>query len=79
MVLLDVSVCISVCSSFGLTPRRVCDLGTYLGDSPLACDVDSHSALKLGKLLFPLFALALDLPETFFDDKVSEFVLIFYP
>jgi hypothetical protein len=35
-------------------------------------DVDSHSALKLGKLLFPLYALALDLPETFFDDKVSE-------
>ena len=26
--------------------------------------------MKLGKLLFPLFALALDLPETFFDDKV---------
>ena len=34
--------------------------------------VVSHSALKLGKLLFPLFALALDLPETFFDDKVSK-------
>ncbi|KJA17467.1 hypothetical protein HYPSUDRAFT_146474 [Hypholoma sublateritium FD-334 SS-4] len=25
--------------------------------------------LEVGKLLFPLFALALDLPETFFDDK----------
>lgn len=32
---------------------------------------DSHAAVKLGKLLFPLFALALDLPETFFDDKVN--------
>lgn len=30
----------------------------------------SHSAVRLGKLLFPLFALALDLPENFFDDKV---------
>ncbi|KAF5360410.1 hypothetical protein D9756_004930 [Leucocoprinus leucothites] len=28
-----------------------------------------HTAVKLGKTLFPLFALALDLPETFFDDK----------
>lgn len=27
--------------------------------------------MHLGQLLFPLFALALDLPETFFDDKVS--------
>lgn len=26
--------------------------------------------MRLGKLLFPLFALALDLPESFFDDKV---------
>ncbi|KAJ3575865.1 hypothetical protein NP233_g806 [Leucocoprinus birnbaumii] len=31
-----------------------------------------HSALRLGKLLFPLFALALDLPETFFDDKTTK-------
>lgn len=30
----------------------------------------SHAAVKLGKALFPLFALALNLPETFFDDKV---------
>ncbi|KIJ54466.1 hypothetical protein M422DRAFT_24413 [Sphaerobolus stellatus SS14] len=28
-----------------------------------------HAVMKLGKLLFPLFALALDLPENFFDDK----------
>ncbi|KXN83145.1 hypothetical protein AN958_01816 [Leucoagaricus sp. SymC.cos] len=31
-----------------------------------------HSALRLGKLLFPLLALALDLPETFFDDKTTK-------
>jgi hypothetical protein len=30
----------------------------------------SHSAIRLGKTLFPLFALALNLPQTFFDDKV---------
>jgi len=29
-----------------------------------------HAAVNLGKLLFPLFALALYLPEDFFDDKV---------
>jgi isopenicillin N synthase-like dioxygenase len=32
---------------------------------------DSSAILRLGQSLFPLFALALDLPETFFDDKVS--------
>ncbi|KAF7357373.1 Clavaminate synthase-like protein [Mycena sanguinolenta] len=31
----------------------------------------SHRALKLGRLLFPLFALALDLPEDFFADKTK--------
>ena len=31
----------------------------------------SHEAVNLGKKLFPLFALALDLPENFFDDKVN--------
>lgn len=31
---------------------------------------NSHEVLEVGKLLFPLFALALDLPENFFDDKV---------
>jgi hypothetical protein len=30
----------------------------------------SHAAIGLGKLLFPLFALALNIPENFFDDKV---------
>ncbi|KAJ7268053.1 hypothetical protein C8J57DRAFT_354178 [Mycena rebaudengoi] len=30
-----------------------------------------HRALNLGKLLFPLFALALDLPSDFFDDKTK--------
>ncbi|KAJ7599888.1 hypothetical protein C8J56DRAFT_909046 [Mycena floridula] len=30
-----------------------------------------HAAVNLGKRLFPLFALALDLPEDFFDDKTQ--------
>ena len=30
----------------------------------------SHAVVRLGKSLFPLFALALNIPETFFDDKV---------
>ncbi|KAF8177027.1 hypothetical protein BJ912DRAFT_1063716 [Pholiota molesta] len=30
-----------------------------------------HRVLHVGKLLFPLFALALDLPENFFDDKTT--------
>lgn len=33
----------------------------------------SHRVIHIGKLLFPLFALALDLPESYFDDKVSHF------
>ena len=33
-------------------------------------DERSHAVVKLGKMLFPLFALALDLPENFFEDKV---------
>ncbi|KAL4069974.1 hypothetical protein V8B97DRAFT_569991 [Scleroderma yunnanense] len=31
-----------------------------------------HAAVKLGLLLFPLFALALNLPEDFFADKVTK-------
>lgn len=31
----------------------------------------SHAALAVGKKLFCLFALALDLPETYFNDKVG--------
>ncbi|KAJ7062361.1 2OG-Fe-II oxygenase [Mycena amicta] len=31
-----------------------------------------RAAVRLGQLLFPLFALALDLPETFFDDKTTK-------
>jgi hypothetical protein len=31
---------------------------------------DSHAAVKLGRILFPIFAMALDLSEDFFDDKV---------
>jgi len=34
----------------------------------------SHRALHAGQQLFPLFALALDLPENFFDDKVFQFL-----
>ncbi|KIM74834.1 hypothetical protein PILCRDRAFT_827899 [Piloderma croceum F 1598] len=30
-----------------------------------------HAAVKLGQQLFPLFALALELPENFFDDKTK--------
>ena len=30
----------------------------------------SHATVKLGLALFPLFALALDMPENFFEDKV---------
>ncbi|CDO72227.1 hypothetical protein BN946_scf184970.g79 [Trametes cinnabarina] len=30
-----------------------------------------HAAVGLGRKLFPLFALALDLPENFFDDKTK--------
>ncbi|PPQ65889.1 hypothetical protein CVT26_000909 [Gymnopilus dilepis] len=30
-----------------------------------------HAAVNLGKMMFPLFALALDLPEAFFDDKTQ--------
>jgi isopenicillin N synthase-like dioxygenase len=40
----------------------------------LVCVADerrvSRAAVALGKTLFPLFALALDLSEDFFDDKV---------
>lgn len=32
----------------------------------------SKEAIGLGRKLFPLFALALDLPEDFFEDKVSQ-------
>jgi len=31
-----------------------------------------HHAVRLGKSLFPLFALALDLPENFFEDKITK-------
>lgn len=42
-----------------------------------------HAAIALGRKLFPLFALALDLPETFFDDKTTGpgviMRLLYYP
>ncbi|KIY52436.1 Clavaminate synthase-like protein [Fistulina hepatica ATCC 64428] len=42
-----------------------------------------HAALELGKLLFPLFALALGLPKGFFEDKTRHSAalmrLLYYP
>ncbi|KAI0629820.1 2OG-Fe-II oxygenase [Trametes polyzona] len=42
-----------------------------------------HAAVKLGQSLFPLFALALDLPENFFEDKTTKpaaiMRLLYYP
>ena len=35
----------------------------------------SYSAVNFGKALFPIFALALNLPEDFFDDKVKRTAL----
>lgn len=35
----------------------------------------SHGALTVGKKLFCLFALALDLPETYFNDKVGIYTI----
>lgn len=37
--------------------------------------LNSYSAVKLGRALFPIFALALNLPEDFFDDKVKWAIL----
>jgi hypothetical protein len=34
---------------------------------------DSHATIALGRILFPLFALVLDLPDTWFDNKVGSF------
>jgi len=61
-----ISLCFSLAERHRL--RNVSGFILYMSDSFVA----SYSALKLGKLLFPLFAMALDLPETFFDDKVSK-------
>ncbi|OSX57172.1 hypothetical protein POSPLADRAFT_1186096 [Postia placenta MAD-698-R-SB12] len=48
-----------------------------------ACLDYYHAAVNLGKLLFPLFALALNLPEDFFDDKTIKpaaiMRLLYYP
>lgn len=48
-----------------------------------AANAHSKELLGLGQRLFPLFALALDLPETFFDDKTRHpaaiMRLLFYP
>lgn len=42
-----------------------------------SCSLHSHAAVNLGRKLFPLFALALDLPENYFDDKVRAFPMSF--
>ena len=39
----------------------------------------SHDAVGVGRLLFPIFALALDLPEDFFDDKVRCYLTSHHP
>ncbi|KAJ6584322.1 2OG-Fe-II oxygenase [Mycena capillaripes] len=44
---------------------------TKLPEFRLAALEYYHRALNLGRLLFPLFALALDLPEDFFADKTK--------
>ncbi|KZT69579.1 Clavaminate synthase-like protein [Daedalea quercina L-15889] len=48
-----------------------------------ACLEYYHAAVNLGKMLFPLFALALNLPESFFDDKTTKpaaiMRLLYYP
>ena len=36
----------------------------------------SHATVKLGLALFPLFALALDMPEDFFADKASAVAIL---
>ncbi|KAI0060382.1 Clavaminate synthase-like protein [Artomyces pyxidatus] len=42
-----------------------------------------HATVRLGQFLFPLFALALDLPEDFFSDKITKpaaiMRLLYYP
>jgi hypothetical protein len=40
-------------------------------DAIVDIDFTSHAAVMLGRALFPFFALALDLPENFFDNKVN--------
>ncbi len=41
-------------------------------DRRVKLTLHSHAAVALGRKLFPLFALALNLPEDFFDDKVTQ-------
>ncbi|PCH40438.1 Clavaminate synthase-like protein [Wolfiporia cocos MD-104 SS10] len=54
-----------------------------LPDFREACLDYYHAAVDLGKLLFPLFALALNLPENFFDGKTTKpaaiMRLLYYP
>jgi len=42
------------------------------GSNVISLFLLSHAVVHLGKTLFPLFALALDLPEDFFDDKTTK-------
>jgi len=46
-------------------------ISLFLFVGGLICFYHSHAAIALGRHLFPLFALALDLDEHFFDDKVG--------
>ncbi|KAH7928743.1 2OG-Fe(II) oxygenase [Leucogyrophana mollusca] len=51
-------------------PKRAND-GVMTGANIWPDEPAGHSAFKVGKALFPLFARALELPETYFDDKTK--------
>ncbi|TFK48749.1 Clavaminate synthase-like protein [Heliocybe sulcata] len=66
--------------------------GTMSGSNVWPCDLPGfkeaaltyyHACVNLGKLLFPLFAMALDEPDHFFDDKTTKpaaiMRLLYYP
>lgn len=65
--------------TYGPTNRRVSAKLLYNISTPscttpeglLTLVDNSHSAVRLGKAMFPLFALALHLDEDFFEDKVA--------
>lgn len=76
MVLCQDRMCgLLICLSFGLPHWNISELECNFS-LHLLCLIYygfllvSHAAVKLGQTLFPLFALALDLPENFFDNKV---------
>lgn len=58
------------CQDLGQLFWHICQsLNGHLPNS-MSLPFSSHAVVQLGKTLFPLFALALNLPEHFFDDKV---------